>query len=306
MKNKIKMSGVLLAVLLCFTSTTLVYAAGYDSTTNGSSGDGNAAVDSRGKSQLSQSGQEGNLSNQDGTLNNPSDSNESGNGDTLRERTRLMDQTCNSLKEQLSNLENTCNDMQNQYQTALKQQNQSEANLLKERLQLAEQKKGECIKQLNQIRMQLKETVRASYTEEEMARIKAVETELKQKYPDDKVLPVESIIPLGFNIKFDTPPVIRSGRTLVPVRALVEGMGATVEWNEEDSSVVIEKGNIKIQLQLRNRFAYVNGREITLDVLPETINNRTVVPLRFILQQLGYAVDWDTENELIEITSPEL
>lgn len=278
MKKKVKIMSFLLVAFMCFTlTTTFVFAAGPGAGTETS-----------------------------GTEKTTPNNDESGNGDTLRDQTRLMDQTCSSLKEQLAGLESSCDELQKQYEEAVKQQNEGEAQLLMEKLQLMGQEKEDCISQLKQIRDQLRETIRTSYTEEEMKRIKAVEMEIKQNYPDDRVIPVENVVPHGFTIKFDTPPVVRDGRTLVPVRALTEGLGATVAWNEKESTVSIEKEGIKIELRLRERVALVNGEEITLDVPPETINNRTVVPLRFILQQFGYDVNWDDESGIIEISSPEL
>lgn len=305
MMNKIKMLGVLLAVLLSFTLATQVFAAGYGSRNDGSFGNGNEAADNKGAIQLPQPGQKDKSSNQNETSKNLQGNTESGNGDNLRERTRLMEETCSLLKEQLLDVENIYDELQKQYQTALKQQDQNEAELLKKQLQLMEREKDEYTEKLSQTRLQLKEAVRASYTEEELAQIETVEKKLKQKHPKDKVLPVESIIPFGFSLKLDTPPIIRDGRTLVPIRAFAEATGSTVIWNDEDDTIVINKEGNKIQLQLRNRLAYVNGQEITLDVSPEIINNRTVVPFRFLMEQLGYEVDWDTENDLIEIISPE-
>ena len=301
MKTSIKMLSILFAALLCLSSATLVFASGNGTGSGGDSSGGQVSTGGDGASQGDQSGQE-NTGNQGGASNNTSAGDESGKGDTLRDRTRLMDQSCISLKEKLSQLEVDCGQLEEQYQAALMLQNQSEASLLLEQLQLRKQERSQCSEELKQVREQLRECVRVSYTEEEMLRIRAIEMELKQKYPGDAILPVENIIPIGFAIKFDTPPVIRNGRTLVPVRALTEGLGAVVTWIGEESRVIVEKEGIKIELQLRNRIAYVNGEEITIDVPPETINNRTVVPLRFILQHLGYEVNWVDESEIIEIT----
>ncbi|MDD4089557.1 MAG: copper amine oxidase N-terminal domain-containing protein [Tissierellia bacterium] len=305
MKTKAKVL-CLLAFILCFSSVMFVYADEKTTTTgnrNSVSGSGMGIAEDLGVSEETQKGQE-DLSNKNGSSINSSNNEESGNGDTLRDLKRFMDKTCISLKEQLSDIETSCKELENQYQTALKLQNEGEAQLLQEQLQLKEQEKGECEQELKQVREQLRETVRTSYTEEEMARIRDVEMKLKQDFPDDRILPVENIIPIGFTLKFDTPPVIRNGRTLISVRALSEGMGAAVTWNGEDSTVIIEKEGVKIQLQLRNRLVYVNGNEMTLDIPPETINSRTVVPLRFILEQLGCDVDWD--NDIIEIISAKL
>lgn len=88
---------------------------------------------------------------------------------------------------------------------------------------------------------------------------------------------------------------------LIPVRALTEGFGASVTWDQAKQEVTIQKEEVKIVLQIGNNLAYVNGEEVKIDVPPETINNRTVVPLRFIVEKLGLKVNWDAESETVEI-----
>ncbi|MGE5615103.1 MAG: copper amine oxidase N-terminal domain-containing protein [Bacillota bacterium] len=155
--------------------------------------------------------------------------------------------------------------------------------------------------QLKQIREQIRERIRNLYTKEEKDRLKSLEKELKKKYKDIKVLPVDSVITKGAMIKFDTPPVIKEGRILIPVRALTEGFGASVTWDQAKKEVTIQRGEVKIVLQIGNNLAYVNGEEVKIDVPPEIINNRTVVPLRFIAEKLGLKVNWDEESETVEV-----
>ncbi|AIS51709.1 copper amine oxidase family protein [Thermoanaerobacter kivui] len=102
-------------------------------------------------------------------------------------------------------------------------------------------------------------------------------------------------------IKFDTPPVIKEGRTLIPVRAIMNGFGAKVDWDEETNTVTITKGDITIQLVLGETKVLVNGKEVTLDVPAMEISNRTFVPIRFISEILGGKVNYDKKTGDIEI-----
>jgi hypothetical protein len=53
-------------------------------------------------------------------------------------------------------------------------------------------------------------------------------------------MPVQNIITGEEKIvKLDSPPVIVNDRTLVPVRAISEALGANVEWLEDTATVVI-------------------------------------------------------------------
>ena len=104
------------------------------------------------------------------------------------------------------------------------------------------------------------------------------------------------------NVKFDVPPTIINGRTLVPLRAIFEALGATVEWDDATQTVTSEKGDTKISLTINSNIMTVNGEEKTLDVPATLIDSRTLVPLRFVSEALGCKVDWDGENNLVKIT----
>jgi hypothetical protein len=105
----------------------------------------------------------------------------------------------------------------------------------------------------------------------------------------------------GNHVKFDVPPVIKEGRTLIPVRAITEGLGAKVEWDAETSTITITKGDAVIVLVLGSNEVYVNGDLVIIDVPAGLINNRTFVPIRFIAQTLGEKVKYNEENGEIEI-----
>ncbi|WP_051533947.1 copper amine oxidase N-terminal domain-containing protein [Desulfitibacter alkalitolerans] len=105
----------------------------------------------------------------------------------------------------------------------------------------------------------------------------------------------------GNTLDFDVPPVLREGRTLVPVRAITEGLGAEVNWNNELKKITITKDDKIIELFLDSRIVLVNGEEYELDIPAQLINNRTTVPIRFVSEILGERVDFNEETGDIDI-----
>lgn len=106
----------------------------------------------------------------------------------------------------------------------------------------------------------------------------------------------------GEEIACDVAPVIEDGRTLVPVRAISEGgMGADVDWNGKLQLVTVVKDDMEILLTIGEKEVLVNGKEEVLDVPAKLINNRTMVPVRFIGETFNYDVEWDNENRRVLI-----
>lgn len=106
----------------------------------------------------------------------------------------------------------------------------------------------------------------------------------------------------GAKIDWDVRPFIQAGRTLVPIRLLVEALGAQVQWNAETLTVTLIKGSTEVLLKIDSQVALVNGREVTLDVAA-TIQGggRTVVPIRFVSEALGLQVQWLSEHRAIVV-----
>lgn len=105
----------------------------------------------------------------------------------------------------------------------------------------------------------------------------------------------------------DTAPYVTSaGRTLIPLRGLIEEMGAEIEWTDKNQSIAINNNGIKLYLQIRNNLVYVDSPAYghlmyTLESEPRIKDSRTFVPLRFISEQFGYNVSWDGETKTITI-----
>lgn len=104
-----------------------------------------------------------------------------------------------------------------------------------------------------------------------------------------------------------TAPIINSKqRTLVPVRAILETIGGTVEWYPETKKIVLKYKSNEIVLWVNNDRALVNGLAVEIDpgrnVYPEIINDRTMLPIRFVLDNLGLTWKWDQAKMLITIS----
>ncbi len=102
-----------------------------------------------------------------------------------------------------------------------------------------------------------------------------------------------------------TVPVIQNGRTLLPVRAVVEAMGGSVEWNESARTATMSHGDTVIRMTIGETTAYVNDLPAALDVAPIIINGRTMLPIRFIAENFGFQVEWDNANRQVTISSAE-
>lgn len=100
----------------------------------------------------------------------------------------------------------------------------------------------------------------------------------------------------GQALIMDAPPVIRNGRTLVPLRAIYEAIGAVVEWNAATRTIAGRGHGRTVILQIDNRTAIVNHTPVALDVAPALISGRTMVPLRFVAESFNLQVNWNPEN----------
>lgn len=101
----------------------------------------------------------------------------------------------------------------------------------------------------------------------------------------------------------DAEPTIIDGRTLVPMRAIFEAMGAEVSWIQATQTVVgVGKDQTMVVLPIGSTQATVNEKTVTLDVPAQIIHDRTLAPLRFVGESLGASVSWDAAARRIDIT----
>lgn len=107
----------------------------------------------------------------------------------------------------------------------------------------------------------------------------------------------------GQTLAFDVPPAVEQGRTLVPLRAIFEALGADVAWDSATQTVTGTRGATTVRLTIGSTTAYVSGQAVTLDVPGKIVDGRTLVPLRFVGEGLGADVVYDGATGRITIRS---
>lgn len=120
----------------------------------------------------------------------------------------------------------------------------------------------------------------------------------------------------GRPVDLDTPPILIKGHVMVPMRAVLEPMGVSVFWDEENcgASVGMTKNDVVYVLDGRlcewgdpvgfdGIHMYVNDRILSLDVPPQLIQNRMLVPLRELAEAFGAEVSWDSKTKTVSIHS---
>ena len=107
----------------------------------------------------------------------------------------------------------------------------------------------------------------------------------------------------GRPMTFDVPPQSIGGRTMVPMRAIFDALGAEVGWNSTTQTITATKDTTVIVLRIGNPAATVNGSSVTLEQPATIIDGRTLVPLRFVGDALGAEVGWDGASRTVTITT---
>ena len=114
-----------------------------------------------------------------------------------------------------------------------------------------------------------------------------------------------SLILNGKPLDFDTPPKVIEGRTLVPVRKILEALDTKVEWVDSEQKVIANNDNLKLNLWIDKKEMLVNGDKVLLDVPPMVINSRTYIPVRAVSEVLNSEVYWDGKTKSVLILNQE-
>ncbi|MDR2771394.1 MAG: N-acetylmuramoyl-L-alanine amidase [Clostridiales Family XIII bacterium] len=107
-------------------------------------------------------------------------------------------------------------------------------------------------------------------------------------------------------IPTDVPPAIIEGRTLVPARAVFEALGGVVSWDDSGYPVQVVSVScydVIVNLTIGAAAALVNGAEAPLDVPAQIVSDRTLIPVRFVSESLGFKVRWDEVGRIVDIYS---
>lgn len=111
-----------------------------------------------------------------------------------------------------------------------------------------------------------------------------------------------NVIVNGEPLNTDQNAVIVDSRTLVPLRAIFEALGADVKWDDNTKSVEAARRYTTVSLQIGSKAIYINKARNELDVSAMILNDRTMVPARAVSEALGAKVDWDADTKTVIIT----
>lgn len=108
----------------------------------------------------------------------------------------------------------------------------------------------------------------------------------------------------GQTVKLDASPYLnrQAATTMIPFRYVGDVMGAQVGWNSQTKEVSFKLKDRTVLLTIGSRTAFVDGKAVTMLTSPTLSNGRTLVPLRFVSEQLGAKVDWNGSKQEITIS----
>ncbi len=105
----------------------------------------------------------------------------------------------------------------------------------------------------------------------------------------------------GTELECEVPPQIIDGRTMVPVRAIFEAVGAEVNWDSDTKTVTGIKGDTTVEMTVDSRTEFINGEAVEMDAAPVVTEGRTLAPARYVAEAFGCSVEWDAENKVVNI-----
>lgn len=113
----------------------------------------------------------------------------------------------------------------------------------------------------------------------------------------------------GATQTMDTSPVVLEGRTLLPIRFAADPLGAVTAWDGNENKVTVTLGATKLELWIGSNTALINGETVLIDpnnpeVKPLVLNDRTMLPVRFVAEKLGCDVEWIQESSQIKVSYP--
>ena len=118
----------------------------------------------------------------------------------------------------------------------------------------------------------------------------------------------------GEELNLDVAPQIIDGRVMVPIRGVLENLGALVKWDDETQTVSARKSSKTVSLEIGSNDITLDKGEtnddesaktetIQTDVAAQLVSDRTLVPLRVISEAMGYSVDWNDETYTVSIST---
>ncbi|MCL2392309.1 MAG: copper amine oxidase N-terminal domain-containing protein [Oscillospiraceae bacterium] len=107
----------------------------------------------------------------------------------------------------------------------------------------------------------------------------------------------------GNPIAFDVPPQMVDGRTMVPLRAIFDALGAETDWDDSTQTITATRAGVEVSMQVGNPIIIAAGTSVTLDVPPLIIDGRTLVPTRAVAESFGVYVQWDGDMQVVRLAT---
>ncbi|WP_025721199.1 N-acetylmuramoyl-L-alanine amidase [Paenibacillus sp. 1-18] len=100
----------------------------------------------------------------------------------------------------------------------------------------------------------------------------------------------------------DAKPEMVNGKVMVPLRVVGEQLGYQFKWEPQAYKISIQKNNTDMSMYVGRTSADVNGKTVSLDAPPVLRGNSTMVPLRFVGEQMGLNVDWNNKSKSVNLS----
>ena len=109
----------------------------------------------------------------------------------------------------------------------------------------------------------------------------------------------------GETVSCSVPPIVFRDYSVVPARDVFEHLGADVVWYGPEERVTVNLGKTAVVLYINSITAYKNGKAETMPIAPKIINGKTMIPVRYVAESLGFDVQFDSKTDTILIeTAP--
>lgn len=107
----------------------------------------------------------------------------------------------------------------------------------------------------------------------------------------------------GKTLDCSVPPIVFHDYSVVPARDVFEHLGAEVLWDGANEKVTVNYQNTKIVLYINNTAVYKNSKVESMPIAPKIINGKTMIPVRYVAESLGFDVGFDSKTDTISITT---
>jgi len=105
-----------------------------------------------------------------------------------------------------------------------------------------------------------------------------------------------------YDKNYGYPYINLDNRTLVPFRATLTHFGAAVDWDPTTKTALAYLKDIQIEVPIGESHIYVNGDRLENDTSAVIKDGRTYLPIRIVLESLGFLVDWDPSSQTVLVS----